>query len=224
MGGTTTMRGEDGQATVEHVGLVLVIALLVSAMALWAAGARWAPERPPAVIEHVSAPLLGGAGRSIAGEAGRAGAGAVGAAGGPVGVVRAAMERGARAMQAEGPGARSAIRRAWDAYLWWGALNVDGQIEAGRGFLEQVGIRADDLVKDPVKTIEGAVDRLSRPPVTGTAERVASVARAVASAGDRPFRETFLGISRDLGGLGADWLIAKFARGVGGALREVLPG
>lgn len=218
------MRGQAGQATVEHVGLVLVITLLLAAVGTWAVGSRLAPDRPPAVIEHVAAPLIGGAARPLAGAAGSAAVGALGAIGGPVGAVRMAMERGARSMEAGGGQGPGVLRRAWDAFLWWGALNVDGQVEAGRGFLEQVGIRAEDLVKDPVKTIEGAVDRLSRPPVTGTAERVASVVRAVASAGDRPFRETFLGVSRDLGGLGADWLIAKFARGVGGVLRELLPG
>ena len=93
-----------------------------------------------------------------------------------------------------------------------------------RGALEQVGIRAEDLVKDPVKTIEGAVDRLSRPPVTGSAERVARIVRTIGAIGDQPFRESFLGISRDLGGLGADWLIAKYARGLGDLLGRLLPG
>jgi hypothetical protein len=114
------------------------------------------------------------------------------------------------------------VRRAWDGLLWWGALNVDGQIEAGRGFLEQVGIRADDLVKDPVKTIEGAVERLSKPPITSSAVRVGRIVRTIATAGDRPFRESFLGVSRDLGGIGADWLISKFARGAGQLLDGVL--
>lgn len=207
MDAVARMRGQSGQATVEHVGLVLVIALMLGALAAWAATERWAPDAPPDVIAHVAAPLS---------SAGRGTTAAVATG-------RMAMERVARVMEMDGddPGA---LRRAWDAVLWWGALNVDGQIEAGRGFLEQVGIRAEDLVKDPVKTIEGAVERLGKPPVTGTAERVGRIARTVATAGDRPFRETFMGVSRDLGGLGADWLIAKFARGVGGLLKGLLPG
>lgn len=210
------MRGQSGQATVEHVGLVVVIALLLGAVAAWAATDRWAPDRPPDVIARVAAPLM---------QPGSAGAQAMPAApSAAVALGQRALERGARAMESAGDGQPGAVRRAWDALLWWGALNVDGQVEAGKGFLEQVGIRADDLAKDPVKTIEGAVERLSKPPITGSAERVGRIARQVATAGDRPFRETFLGISRDLGGLGADWLIAKFARGVGGVLRGLLPG
>lgn len=201
------MRGQSGQATVEHVGLVLVIALMLGALAAWAATERWAPDGPPDVIAQVAAPLT---------SAGRGTTAAVATG-------QMAMERVARAMESDGD-APGGLRRAWDAVLWWGALNVDGQIEAGKGFLEQVGIRAEDLVKDPVKTIEGAVERLGKPPVTGTAERVGRIARTVATAGERPFRDTFMGVSRDLGGLGADWLITKFARGVGGLLKGLLPG
>jgi hypothetical protein len=214
MDATARIRGQAGQATVEHVGLVLVIALLLGAVAAWAATERWAPDRPPDVIARVAAPLL---------QPGRQGWQGVMPAP-AVAAGQQALERVSRAMDRGDDGQPGTLRRAWDALLWWGALNVDGQVEAGAGFLEQVGIRAEDLVKDPVKTIEGAVDRLGRPPVTGTAERVGRIARTVASAGDRPFRETFLGVSRDLGGLGADWLIAKFARGVGGLLKGLLPG
>jgi len=200
-------RGASGQATVEHVGLTVVVALLLAALAMWVAGNPWAPDSPPRVIEHVAAPLTA----------------VVPATGSPPAIVtgataRRSMEIGAERAQG-GPGV---IRRAWDGLLWWGALNVDGQIEAGRGFLEQIGIRAEDLVRDPVKTIEGAVERLSKPPITSSAVRVGRIVTAITTAGDRPFRETFLGISRDLGGIGADWLISKFARGAGELLTGVL--
>jgi hypothetical protein len=211
MDAAARMRGQSGQATVEHVGLVLVITLLLAAIGAWAATTDWAPDRPPDVIARVAQPL------------GQQALPPVGAPAVAVVTGQQALERIARSFEGgdddEAPGA---LRRAWDGVLWWGALNVDGQIEAGKGFLEQVGIRAEDLVKDPVKTIEGAVERLSKPPVTGTAERVGRIARSVATAGDRPFRETFMQVSRDLGGIGADWLIAKFARGVGGMLGELL--
>lgn len=200
-------RGARGQATVEHVGLTVVVALLFAALAVWVAGSPWAPDSPPRVIEHVTAPLTaaltpeGAAPAVVAAAAGRR-----------------AMERPA----GSGPGDPGIVRRAWDGLLWWGALNVDGQVEAGRGFLEQIGIRAEDLVRDPVKTIDGAVERLSKPPITSSAVRVGRIVKTITTAGERPFRETFLGISRDLGGIGADWLIAKFARGAGELLGGVL--
>lgn len=200
-------RGASGQATVEHVGLTAVVALLLAALAMWVAGTPWAPDSPPRVIEHVAAPLTAAAPTAATSPAVVAGA-----------AVRRAMERGAGGAQGE-PGV---VRRAWDGLLWWGALNVDGQIEAGRGFLEQIGIRAEDLVRDPVKTIEGAVERLSKPPITSSAVRVGRIVKTITTAGDRPFRDTFLGISRDLGGIGADWLVSKFARGAGELLSGVL--
>lgn len=205
MDAATAWRGGRGQATIEHVGLTVVIALLFGALAVWVAGTPWAADGPPDVIARVTAPLRGAAETAT--------------------LPRAASTPARRAMERTGgSGVPGAVQRAWEGFLWWGALNVDGQIEAGRGALEQVGIRAEDLVKDPVKTIEGAVDRLSRPPVTGSAERVARIVRTIGAIGDQPFRESFLGISRDLGGLGADWLIAKYARGLGDLLGRLLPG
>lgn len=207
MGHAVIRRGGSGQATVEHLGLTVAAALLFAALAVWVSGTPWAPGSPPRVIEHVAAPIS--AAPSTA-----APQPAASASGAP----RRAMERGV----AGAGGAPGMARRAWDGLLWWGALNVDGQIEAGRGFLEQVGIRAEDLVRDPVKTIEGAVERLSKPPITTSAVRVARIVQTITTAGERPFRETFLGVSRDLGGIGADWLIAKFARGAGELLAGAL--
>jgi len=201
-------RGSPGQATLEHVGITVMVAVLMAAVGIWAVRDFTPPSSPSPLIERVSAPLLGSSSDAPA---------AVGASG--RGMARQ-MERGVFA-PAAGSGA---VRRAWDGILWWGALNVDGQIEAGRGFLEQVGIRAEDLVKDPIKTIEGAMDRLAKPPVAGTADRVARIAGTLATMGQRPFRESFLGISRNLGGIGADWLIAKFARAGGEVLQGLLRG
>lgn len=233
MVGVADRRWSSGQATLEHIGLVLVIALMFGAVGTWAARELRPTGPPPPIIERVAAPLLGGAQGGASARAPEAGAWRApgGAPRSPVAGMRGmarAMERvaggsigGAVATSA---GGRGAMRRVWDGFLWWGALNVDGQIEAGKGFLEQIGVRAEDLVKDPVKTVEGAIDRLSRPPVTSTADRVARIVRALSGIGDRPFRESFLGISRDLGGLGADWLIAKFARGAGEVLGKLLGG
>lgn len=263
MVGVAHTRWSSGQATLEHVGLVLVVALMFGALGTWAVRGFQPPDAPPPVIERVSAPLFGGiasgvasagtsagvlAGTAAGADARAAVEGAVNQGGGafgsgsgrsesalPAGMrgMARAMERAAGAMTSAADagasgvparGERSVVRRIWDGVLWWGALNVDGQIEAGKGFLEQIGVRAEDLVKDPVKTVEGAIDRLSRPPVTSTADRVANIVRALSGVGDRPFRESFLGISRDLGGLGADWLIAKFARGAGEVLGKLLGG
>jgi hypothetical protein len=200
--------GSPGQATLEYVGIMVLVALLMGGLGTWAVREFRPPSAPPPLIESVAAPLLGG--MQVA---------PVGAAAVARGVARQ-MERGGLPR----PAVPGPVRRALDGVLWWGVLNVDGQIEAGRGFLEQVGIRAEDLVKDPIKTIEGAVERLSQPPVIGTADRVARIAGTLATMGDRPFRESFLGISRNLGGIGADWLIAKYARAGGELLRGVLGG
>lgn len=254
---TAGSRWQSGQATVEHVGLALVIALLFGALGMWAVREFRPPASAPPVIERVAAPLFGAGPGTGAGAAARgrgaepAGSGPVDGASAPISPVAGmrgmarAMERasgamtGAAAMSVEGAepaatagaagdapgdGGPGVLRRAWDGLLWWGALNVDGQIEAGKGFLEQIGVRAEDLVKDPVKTVEGAIDRLSKPPVTSTADRVANIVRTLSGVGDRPFRESFLDVSRDLGGLGADWLIAKFARGAGEVLGKLLGG
>ncbi len=251
-------RWQSGQATLEHVGLVLVLALAFGALGTWVVRGFPMPSAPSGMIERVVAPMAGGPGASRAPGDGAAAAehgasdplaptdGAAAAAHGashPLAGMARAMERsavaGATAQVATEEGAASAggrdagardgggpgvLRRAWDGLLWWGALNVDGQIEAGKGFLEQVGVRAEDLVKDPIKTVEGAIDRLSKPPVTSTADRVANIVRALSGIGDRPFRESFLEVSRDLGGLGADWLIAKYARGAGELLGRLLGG
>lgn len=204
---------QSGQATLEHVGITLVIALLMAAVGTWTVREFRPPDAPPAVIEHVAAPLFGSVPEVPSGTAARMRSGLM--------RVTPGFREFAREQAAAGdPGL---IRRLWDGFLWWGALNVDGQIEAGRGFLEQVGVRAEDLVKDPVKTIGGAVERLSKPPVTGTAERVGRIVDTVTTAGERPFRDSFLGVSRDLGGIGADWLISKFARWGGAVLGRIFP-
>ncbi len=223
-------RSRSGQATLEHMGLTLLVALLFAALGTWMLRGGWpsaATGRPPAIIEHLAAPLMG----ATAGTGGPA-VGSIWSRPGEVGAGegRTAIPGGRRAMEqapgravppGDGPGV---LRRAWNGLLWWGLLNVDGQIEAGKGFLEQIGVRADGLVTDPVTTVGGAVDRLAKPPVTSTAGRVASIVGVLATIDERPFRESFLRVSRDLGGLGADWLITKFARGAGDALGRVLPG
>ncbi|MBM3697760.1 MAG: hypothetical protein FJW78_04695, partial [Actinobacteria bacterium] len=198
MAGIAHRRWSSGQATLEHIGLVLVVALMFGALGTWAVRGFQPPEAPPPVIERVAAPLFGGlatgapatdgasAGTAAGADARTAVSDAVSQGGGAVALpagmrsMARAMERAAGAMTSaagEGEsgvparGEHSVVRRIWDGVLWWGALNVDGQIEAGKGFLEQIGVRAEDLVKDPVKTVEGAIDRLSRPPVTSTADR-----------------------------------------------------
>ena len=196
--------GSSGQATLEHIGVTLVIALLLGVVGTWAVREVRPPTSPPDILTHVMAPLTALAQASDA-----------------RGVFRGASP--ARPMERRG-GEVGLTRRVWGGFLWWGELNVDGQIAAGRGFLEQIGIRAEDIVKDSVTTITGAAGRLSKPPVTGSANRVASIVGQLMTIGDRPFRKSFLGISRDLGGLAADWLIAKFARGVGGKLSGVFGG
>ncbi|MBM3665679.1 MAG: hypothetical protein FJW92_07795, partial [Actinobacteria bacterium] len=111
MVGAADTRWSSGQATLEHVGLVLMIALMLGALSTWAVRGFQPPDGPPPVIERVAAPLFGGPAtvrapaRASADRAGLAGAGSGEgmALGGPAlgvgmrGMARA-MERAAGAM------------------------------------------------------------------------------------------------------------------------------
>jgi hypothetical protein len=52
-----SFRLQRGQAAVEHVGIVAVVALLLTAASLWAAAHLRLPAGPPPVLEHAVRPL-----------------------------------------------------------------------------------------------------------------------------------------------------------------------
>lgn len=194
MSHASTRWASSGQATLEHLGVTLAIALLMATLGTWVAGEVRPPDRAPALIEHITEPLMAQMPPAIPADARFR--------------LRQEAERTA--------GEKGIFRRAFDAVLSWGTLNADGEIEMARGFLDQLGVRAEDLVKHPVETLTAAVQSLTRDPVKETAGRVSDIAGYLSDLGKKPFRVTFLNVSRDLGGMAADWLIARAARYVGG--------
>ena len=177
---------QRGQATVEHVGITLVVALLMAGMALWASGVVRVPDHPPAIIARVTAPLgaVAAEGPSMAGGLSR----------------QLATDMAARQGQ---PGL---LRRVWDGFLSGGVLNVDGEIEALGGFTDE------GLIRHPLETAAGIFGQGRMGPARQLVGSGGDIARDALGIGDRPLRESFLKISRAAGAMAADWLILRGAR------------
>src|SRR5262245_54177736 len=58
MGSLALPTGQRGQATVEHVGMVALLALLLSAAGLWLVREVRPPDRPPRFVEAAAQPLV----------------------------------------------------------------------------------------------------------------------------------------------------------------------
>jgi len=188
--------GDRGQATVEHVGLTLIIALLLAACAAWAVREVHPPDHVPDVIGKVAAPL-----DDLAGRLGVPG-------------ITAAPSSGAG--QAE-HGQRSVVRRAWDAFLSWGTLNVDGEGQALGGFIDEVRSQVSNALHDPLGTgarILGMVrgSPAPMPDADQSAPTGPGVVGYLFDIGKRPLRDTFLHMSRVAGHWAFDWVIARGAR------------
>lgn len=183
---------QRGQATVEHVGITLVVALLMAGMALWASGVVRVPDHPPAIIARVTAPLgaVAAEGPSMAGGLSR----------------QLATDMAARQGQ---PGL---LRRVWNGFLSWGVLNVDGEIEALGGFTDEVRSQAEGLIRHPLETAAGIFGQGRMGPARQLVGSGGDIARDALGIGDRPLRESFLKISRAAGAMAADWLILRGAR------------
>lgn len=188
--------GDRGQATVEHVGLTLIIALLLAACAAWAVREVHPPDHVADVIGKVAAPL-----DDLAGRLGVPG-------------IPAAPSSGAG--QAEN-GQPSVVRRAWDAFLSWGTLNVDGEGQALGGFIDEVRSQVSNALHDPLGTgarILGMVrgSPAPMPDVDQSAPTGPGVVGYLFDIGKRPLRDTFLHMSRVAGHWAFDWVITRGAR------------
>ncbi len=183
---------QRGQATVEHVGITLVVALLMAAMALWASGVVRVPDHPPAIIARVTAPL-----------------GAVVAQSPPV---AQGLSRQLATDMAARRGEPGLLHRVWDGFLSWGALNVDGELEALGGFTDEVRSQAEGLIRHPLETAAGIFGQGRMAPARQVVSSGGDIARDALGIGDRPLRESFLQISRAAGAMAADWLILRGAR------------
>lgn len=187
---------ERGQATVEHVGLTLIVALLLAACAAWVAQEMRPPARLPDVIGRVAAPLEG---LDVHGAVPH---------GGPPPYMRVPPSR---------QGQPGMLHSAWDAFLAWGTLNVDGELQAAGGFVDEVRARAEQAVRDPLGTGARILGMLRgvpmpAPPSAGDDPDEPGVMGYLFDAGKRPFRDTFLHMSRVAGRWAADWLITRGAK------------
>ncbi len=188
---------ERGQATVEHVGLTLIIALMLAAAAMWVAREVHPPDRLPDVIGQLVAPLTDAHGPALPPVL----------APSPVDHLQVSMERRGQ------PGLFYQLR---DGAIAWGVTNVDGQLQALGGFTDEVKSVVGGLVSDPV----GNVVRMIWPLRIGTSATAPDLgeqswAGYLYDVGKRPWRETFMTVSRSAGRWATDWLIlrgAKFLR------------
>lgn len=199
--------GERGQATVEHVGLTLVVALLLAACAAWVVQEVRPPDHLPDVIGQVAAPLEALDVRGVAPTGGL-----------PPNLRVPESRRGEPGM----------LHSAWDAVVGWGLLNVDGEVQAARGFADEVRTQVQDAIRDPLGTgsrilgLLRGTPPLAPPPATEPSDEPGLVGYLF-DAGKRPFRDTFLRMSREVGHWAAQWMAARGVRWLGtripGALR-----
>ncbi len=188
---------ERGQATVEHVGLTLIIVLMLAATAMWVAREVRPPDRLPDVIGQLVAPLTDADGPALLPVP----------AGSPVDHLQVPMERRGQ------PGLFQQLR---NGAIAWGVANVDGQLQALGGFTDQIKSVVGGLVSDPV----GNAVRVIVPLRVGTSATASDLgeqswAGYLYDVGKRPWRDTFMTVSRNAGRWAADWLIlrgAKFLR------------
>ncbi len=188
---------ERGQATVEHVGLTLIIVLMLAATAMWVAREVHPPDRLPDVIGQLVAPLTDADGPALLPVP----------AGSPVDHLQVPMERRGQ------PGLFQQLR---NGAIAWGVANVDGQLQALGGFTDQIKSVVGGLVSDPV----GNAVRVIVPLRVGTSATASDLgeqswAGYLYDVGKRPWRDTFMTVSRNAGRWAANWLIlrgAKFLR------------
>ena len=188
--------GERGQATVEHVGLTLLLALLLAACAAWAVHEIRPPDHVPDVIGRVAAPLDDLAARLAVPGAGASPAG------------------GNRHAETGQPGM---LHRAWNAFLSWGSLNVDGEVQALGGALDEVRSQVGDALRDPLGTGARLLGMLRGAPAPmqqadPSAPQGPGVVGYLFDIGKRPLRDTFLHMLRLAGHWAVDWAIARGAR------------
>ncbi len=200
---TAVRRGERGQATAEHVGLTLVVALLMGALAVWMSAQVHAPDRPPDVIGRIAAPFT-------TPEPVPHGA--------PYLVVPPGMQ-----------GRPGLFHQAWDGLLTWGRANVDAEGEALGGFVDEMKAQAERVVGDPLGTVVRVAAALrgvpSLPIPSSGGQQLApqegnpldqvSVWGYLYEIGKRPWYETFMGLSRIAGKRAADYVVTRWLKWLG---------
>ncbi len=139
-------RWQRGEAALEWVGMIVVVAVLGAAVTAWMASVVRPPERPPDVVAVVAAPL-----RAVPEQMGR------------VGFSLPALS--AMASANESP-ARRALRWVVDRTGPAAVLVRDMGAAYGAGYLGRLRERVDRYVEDPVGQVGGVdVEDLSLPGV-----------------------------------------------------------
>jgi hypothetical protein len=194
-----TLPRQAGQATVEHIGVVVVVALLMASLSLWAAqNIRPSPAPPPivaSIVDHLQQEAPGSPGYRFP------------AVGAPFTAVRGTDD------EPIGRFLKGTVRLARDVV-------VIGGPALAKGFVERVKERAVDMVRDPIGTAEDTITGLAQ----GNPNILAVIRDRVGDIGD--YVEALRGMSReemirtvaeDLGAAGAEFVID---RGRGYILRE----
>jgi hypothetical protein len=192
---------QRGQAAVESIGIAVLVALLLAAVSAWLLREVRPPERPPALVEAVAAPLTRGPGTFDFRY--------------PLPAPVLQMPRG-RSNAPIGRALRAAARWSRDAVV----LGLEMRHRFALGFGRRLGERARRLLEDPLGELVSAPDAdVLTPAGLGRAvERLRAYVREVRAL---PPREAALRVSEDAGGLGADlaveaakaWLQRRAQRG-----------
>ena len=201
---TTSFHRQRGQATVEHVGIVTAVALLMAALSLWVAANVRAPSAPPPLIEAATRPL---------GEAGAPGVVVSGA-----GIAAIRQMRGA------------SVAPIGRFFRWTGRTLRDvvvGGPAVADGFVDRLRERGRALVDDPVGTIVDVVrDLTSESPslVDLVRRQVGDVVDYATSLRGLSREEIIRRIGHDLGGTAADVAVSRATRAVVSRIRKARAG
>jgi hypothetical protein len=175
---------QRGQAAVESIGIAVLVALLLAAVSAWLVREVRPPERPPALIEAVAAPLT----RDPAPFDYRY----------PLPPPPFEMPRG-RDDEPIGRALRAAARGTRDAVV----LGLEVRHRFAYGFGRRLAERGRRFLEDPLQELGSLpnADLLTSEGARGAVERLRAWAREVRAL---PPREAALRVSEDAGALGAD--------------------
>lgn len=185
---------QHGQATVEHVGVATVVALLLASLSIWAAQNLRPPPLAPSIIGSVARGLDGT----------------------PPGSPRYAFPYGEVSLPSLGGRGREPIGRFLRGV---GGFTRDVVVIGGpalaKGFVDRVRQRTGDMVRDPLGTVKDTIESLSG----GDPNILAAIRRRIGDVS--AYVRTLRGLSReemirkvagDLGAAGADVAIDRGRR------------
>ena len=181
-------RAQDGQAAVEHIGIVAVVALLLTAASLWVSANVRLPADPPGALEHVVRPLAP-------------------PAAGPLGDLAYRGPWYFPTGRTDEPLGR-ALRATRDVVVGAGGSFADG-------FLDRVREHVQVAARDPIGSLLGPIDEMTRTPPTfwelsrrtfGDLREYLGRLRGLSA------RQVVEVVARDVGRTAADALLARIVR------------